>query len=139
MTTAFQPNAFQNNAFQIDLDGGAGSGRKKKRGLSQADVNRLLEEYKEALSANPEQEIQHKIISAVNPFIYPETEEEISRYQKAAFLFDEMPPPNRIDFDLLHKNKLSIERFRVALAQIRDAQEEEELLLMLLLTTKGDL
>lgn len=139
MTTAFQPTAFQNNAFQIDfVDRGAGkgrgSGRKKRRYKIETgqELIDLIEQYK-SLKDIPEI-VEKQIISAVNPFVYPQTSEEAIRYSRASYLFDAIPPPDRVDFDMLLQNSISLERLKSALEKMRMMQEEEFCLLMLLST-----
>lgn len=137
MVTAFQRNAFQNNAFQIDFNSGDGGGGgahgsgRKKRGLTSKDVSDLLEEYKKAFESDVSKETKHKIISAVNPFIIPETEDEIARNNRAQFLFDDLPPPKRIDFNLLQQNSIYLERLTNSIRAIREAQEEEALIMLI--------
>lgn len=139
MTSAFQPDAFQNNAFQIDVvDGGAGSSStsssgKRKRRLTQSDISDLLDEYRRALEEKLEPKIEKAIISAINPFVMPQTREEIARHNRASFLFDTPPEAERINFQLLQQNQISLGRLRAALEEIRLLQEEEELAVLLLL------
>ena len=137
MTTAFQSDAFQNNAFQIDVitptsvNNDSGSGR--RRGARQArKYLELVEEYKQFYRDIPT-DIEKKIISAVNPFVLPETTQEIARHNSAAFLFDNAPPAERINFELLNQNSISLDRFKRALQEVRIRQEEEEIALIMLL------
>lgn len=137
--TAFQPNAFQHNAFQIFSIGGLGTHylpRKKRK-----KIRKLKAQYQEVISAAAETK---EIISAVDPYIEPQNEAEWDRRYKAQYVVvDQAPSIQRIDFISLYENELALLRFQQALAKIkarikeltrlRNRQDEEVLIMMMLM------
>lgn len=140
MATAFQPNAFQNNAFQIDGEppptpttgsgGSRGDGRidqwrkyllykkeKRKKKFFKRYARHARPEIKETIKryqsiAGSIADDQKKIlIAAVDPFVLTETQAEFERRQQALYAFDSPPPAFRIDFDSLLGNPFAKDRF----------------------------
>jgi len=138
MTTAFQPDAFQNNAFQID--GGVAvdthdGGYKKPRGYRKQVLGNLIRIYEEAREALPKDK---KLISVVDAYIEAKTPEQVDRRLSAQYIVDELPDIAKVDLDSLFENELSALRFeraiqeieqRLALAKLKN--EDDMLLIML--------
>lgn len=145
MTTAFQGNAFQNNAFQIDGSptpsptGGhylpQYRGRYKKR--PPGNIALVYEKAKQLPSAET-----RKLLSSVDPFVDPETPEELENRQSAKYISDSLPSISRIDYSALEANALAYKRFKETLDDIQQkmesaqknlTQENDELLLITIL------
>lgn len=123
MTTAFQPSAFQNNAFQIDIDGGGGTGRKKLRDdLAKREIHALIERYKEAYQDLPKnEEVGEKITRT------------LSEYRKSKVDYEGgLLRPGQINFKKLYKNDSDLWRVVQLIAEIEEMRLEEELLLLLI-------
>lgn len=134
--SAFQVNAFQSNAFQVfdTHDGGFGSGGLKKRHKKAEQLQSL---YSNISVETPE---SRALISAVDPFIEPETDEEWTKRAKAQYITNKTPKASRINFQALYENNLARERLLnaldVAKAQIqayKEQQEEEAIIIMLMM------
>jgi hypothetical protein len=139
--TAFQANAFQKNAFQIFGDTSDGFARSKPldRKKIKRKASMLLHEY-QAIIGNPLDNARN-VISAVDPFVKPETEEEQKKRDSAQYIIDSPPSVERIDFQALYENVISRSRLIEAIAiakekkllQIKRQREEDESFVMLLL------
>lgn len=135
--SAFEPSAFQNNAFQIWADTNIpsrGSLPKKKK----KEIASLRKRYEEVATAAAD---NRKLISVVDAYVATESHSEVERRSKAQYIVDTAPPSPRIDFVRLYQNMLARERLEAALSEIklqliilndRYREEEEFLLLMML-------
>lgn len=144
MTTAFQPSAFQNNAFQIDgvIPGGAADGsgvsgkhqgrdRKKKRKQLQkvaSHMQHVVDRYNAMIrEAEGDKQVEEFLISAVDPYVYPETEAEFDRRMKAIYIFDTPPPVSRINFQEMVSNPFAAERFEGIIEKIMHNLEKSKI------------
>lgn len=149
--TAFQPDAFQNNAFQILFgggdEGGAGStktkpSRRLRVFITEEDeaIKELQQEYETVVNLVQDEKSKKDIIFAVDPYIEPLSKEELERRLNAALMLDVPPPANRIDFDNLYLNIVArmrfmdtLKRIKIRIDQFRERQQEEDAVIMLLL------
>lgn len=129
MTTAFQPTAFQNNAFQIDgvnpspdtHDGADGYYRRyhEERYLkNQEELAKLRGRYEDVQSID-----DGILLSAVEPFVDPLNEEEMERRYEAKYIIDKAPDAERIDFLSLLENQLAMTRLQYAIEMLIQKQE----------------
>lgn len=137
MTTAFQPSAFQNNAFQIDSvapdthDGGG----YKPRGHKKQALGNLIRVYEEARELLPN---DRQLISVVDAYVDAKTPEQVERRLTAQYISDVIPEIDEVDLDSLFENQLSALRFERAIQEIekrlvlaRLNNEDDMLLIML--------
>lgn len=138
MATAFQPSAFQNNAFQIDgtpVTPTTGSGgepgdkgdqwrkyllykkekRKKKffkryAKTATSEVKETIKRY-QVLASELSEDQKNILVSAVDPFVIAENQAEIDRRRQAMYAFDKPPPAFRIDFESMLNNSFAKKRF----------------------------
>lgn len=145
MTTAFQPNAFQNNVFQIDLSIDTHDGvdsipkfhlpvylGKDHRKQEFSNIIRIYDKAKELGEAD-------RLISIIEPFIEAKTPEEIEKRSTAKRIVDKLPDIQRINMEYLVRNQLAIdllldelERVKLRLINEKLLSEEDDLLLILL-------
>lgn len=130
MTTAFQPTAFQNNAFQIDgvnpitpdtHDGADGYYQRyhEERYLkNQEELAKLRNLYEEVQFYD-----DGVLLSAVEPFIDPQNEQEMDRRYEAKYIVDVAPDADRIDFLSLLENQLAMTRLQYAIELLIHKQE----------------
>lgn len=138
MTTAFQSDAFQNNAFQIDgtvtVDTHDG-GYRKPRGYRKQVLGNLIRIYEEAKEILPK---DRQLISVVDAYIEAETPEQVDRRLSAQYISDELQDIAKIDFDSLFENELSALRFERAIQEIEQRlalsklKNEDDMLLIML-------
>lgn len=129
MTTAFQPSAFQNNAFQIDAStpptahGPISFGGRHSRKREKA-INGYISVYK--IIANRELVAQDRdiLFSTLDPFIDAVTPIEQERRDNASYALDALPQAERIDFEAIYSNKLARQKLETELQRIANAIEQ---------------
>ena len=133
---AFQRNAFQDNAFQMDdpnTGGGGGWGYKRERDRKvERRVKKLKEEYEKARERKGK---NRKLASITDPFILTTSMAEVMRRSEAKLLSTEPLPVDRVDFESIMANALALKKLIAVLSEERRLRrEEEEYVVMLLLT-----
>lgn len=142
MTTAFQPDAFQNNAFQIDVttdthDGV--DGFKKSylpiyvgRGHKKQKLGNVLRVYSDARREKPEAK---RLLSLVDSYIEPINEAEQEKRNNAKFIVDDLPDLERINIAALVQNQMALDILLSEIGrienQIKDRNADDDLLFML--------
>lgn len=128
--TAFQPSAFQNDAFQIIGEEGAGSvGNTGAMPLSSPD-RQITIDYEKYRRLGGK-----KLLAIVDPFINALNKKELEKRRNARFITPVAPSAKRIDFHTLLRNQLARLMLEAEIARIQQMQrEEEEFLLVLLLS-----
>lgn len=129
MTTAFEIQAFQNNAFQIDASTPPtahgplpfGGRHSRKRGKA---INGYISVYE--IIANRELEAQDRniLLSTLDPFIDAVTSEEQERRDNAGYALDALPQADRIDFEAIYSNQMARQRFETELQRIANIIEQ---------------
>lgn len=133
MTTAFQPNAFQNNAFQIDSNaytfGGVWLHRHARK-----RARKLAEQYEELARKLPDNQL---LIAAVDAYVSPQTKDEVARRSKAQYLADRAYRLDRIAWRTMVEHAAAVERFERLMQQlyrVLEEQEDDDLIVLLLLS-----
>lgn len=134
--TAFQPNAFQNNAFQIFDNGAIGGGwiyhRKAKK-----KAKKLVKKYQEIAKELPD---AMAMISAIDPFVSPQNDNEWDRRAKAQYVVDKVPEASRVNWLAMAENVMAVERYLRTteqlfqqVVQLKQQREEDETMALLLM------
>lgn len=145
MTTAFQSDAFQNNAFQIDSSvdthDGVDSIRKFHlpiyvgEGHLKQPISNILRIYDRAKELDNTQ----KLLSIVEPFIEVQTLEELEKRSQAQRIVDKLPDINRININNLARNQMAIDMLLAEISIInqrlndkKELRERDDMLLILI-------
>lgn len=127
MSTAFQPSAFQNNAFQIDVSDSGHLGSLSFGGRHHRKRERAIKGYISVYEIVANRELAAKdhniLISALDPFIKAQTTQEQQRRDGAQYALESLPEVDRIDFPSLYRNQLAREKFESELKRISDIIE----------------
>ncbi|NDC24023.1 MAG: hypothetical protein EBZ49_07825 [Proteobacteria bacterium] len=124
MTTAFQSNAYQNNAFQIDVSTGDthdGVDEHVKRFYASKRAASIKKIY-ENLPKN-----DRKVIAAVDAYLPLTTPERVELRQQAKYVVNELPSFDEINLYYIMQNYLAQQRFLAAIGYNLD----DELLFLL--------
>lgn len=113
MTTAFQPNAFQNNAFQIDTGNNANI------------IRRRRSEY--------EEELRKQYVKSVQKNKEVESELVELKQKKIATIVEPFRRSEEIRFDLLVQHPVALEKFKQLIAEVKDMKKNLLMILALLI------
>lgn len=132
--TAFQPGAFQKDAFQMFFEEGGGAGywvtkRTKKR------ARRLIEKYERIIELLPE---ETALVSVLDPYLTPINKEEENKRRAAQYILDTPPKIQRVNWLALAEQKFALDNFERMYAQLmqkikRNQQKQEEEIVILII------
>lgn len=135
MTTAFQVNAFQNNAFQIDftIDTHDGADNPRKfylpvyvsSGKKKQSLGNLIKVYDRVREKLP---TEKRLLSLVDSYIEPVDEIEQSRRNSTQFIADELLPIDRINIAALIENQMALDILVAELSRLEIHLKNVELI-----------
>ena len=110
--TAFQPGAFQKNAFQIYGETGSGGSNRKYR----RRARKLIRDYQSIVNEFRESK---DLISVTDPYIKITTKERAEKRRKAEYLVDAAVDVDEIEWLAMARHEMALELFSKVIAKLK--------------------